>query len=277
MTGPYRIIKNASFDLWWFAKDTSGQVSTGATGPSATRSIDGAAFAATTNTPAETPASSGQWKLTLSVADMSGDNIGVKVAYTGPRTPEGFILNPEPAFDSGVAQAGAASTITLRAGAPSTSLVGAIVEIVRGTGSTQRPRLITAYDTTSKVATVRPDWSTNPDNTSVYKVTFLTPADLLHIDSNAFPAQFMAELYNTVKVSTFNSGSTTTVLKTNMTGYGTDQLVGMALVYLGNTGNYGIFRPIVDYNSTTGDITVFPAFNAAPTASERFAVFGTTG
>ena len=47
--------------------------------------------------------------------------------------------------------------------------VGAQVKIDSGTGVGQT-RTITAYNGTSKVATVDRNWATNPDNTSVFTV-----------------------------------------------------------------------------------------------------------
>lgn len=71
----------------------------------------------------------------------------------------------------GTAQAGAASTITLAAGESSsdTDLIGREIYIYSGTGSGQRS-FITAYNSSSKVATVSPSWTVTPDNTSKYLV-----------------------------------------------------------------------------------------------------------
>lgn len=73
------------------------------------------------------------------------------------------------ADSTGTAQAGDPDAITLAVGAPSTSLVGFVIDLTGGTGSGQK-RVITAYNTTTKVATVYPDWDTEPDNTSTYAV-----------------------------------------------------------------------------------------------------------
>jgi hypothetical protein len=71
----------------------------------------------------------------------------------------------------GIATAGAANSITLSADASaiSATYVGSVVYISSGTGTGQI-RLITAYDGATKVATVSDNWTTIPDNTSVYKV-----------------------------------------------------------------------------------------------------------
>lgn len=73
--------------------------------------------------------------------------------------------------NSGTAQAGAASTITLAVGANATNdyYLNKFVDITGGTGVGQRKK-ITAYDGTTKVATVDSVWATNPDATSTYTV-----------------------------------------------------------------------------------------------------------
>jgi hypothetical protein len=77
----------------------------------------------------------------------------------------------------GLAQAGGATTITLLAGESSTTdfFKGAWIQIYSGTGQGQA-RLCTAYDGTTKIATVDTAWAVNPDSTSVYGI--LTGADV---------------------------------------------------------------------------------------------------
>lgn len=72
--------------------------------------------------------------------------------------------------DSGTAQAGGATTITLRSGASATTdyYKNSGVQILSGTGAGQF-RFITAYNGSTKVATVSA-WATNPDATSVYAI-----------------------------------------------------------------------------------------------------------
>jgi len=80
--------------------------------------------------------------------------------------------------ERGTAQAGAAGTITLRSGASSTTdyYVGASVAIVAGTGAGQSSRTISAYNGTTKVATVSEDWVTNPASDSVYEIWQTAPS-----------------------------------------------------------------------------------------------------
>lgn len=67
------------------------------------------------------------------------------------------------------AQAGGADSITLAAGATSSDLTGFVISLDGGTGSGQT-RVITGYNTATKVASVYPDWDTQPDGTSEYVV-----------------------------------------------------------------------------------------------------------
>lgn len=73
---------------------------------------------------------------------------------------------------TGTAQAGAAGTLTLAAGASSTDDLyrGMVIAITGGTGAGQAPRVISDYNGTSKVASVFPNWGTTPDETSEYTI-----------------------------------------------------------------------------------------------------------
>lgn len=74
--------------------------------------------------------------------------------------------------DTGTAQAGGGSTITLRSGAVATDSYynGAVVKTISGTGAGQS-RKIASYVGSTKVATMDSAWSVNPDSTTVYIVT----------------------------------------------------------------------------------------------------------
>lgn len=72
---------------------------------------------------------------------------------------------------TGTAQAGASSSITLASGASSTTNIfrGATITTTGGTGDGQS-RNITAYNGSTKVATVSPAWDTTPDSTTTYSI-----------------------------------------------------------------------------------------------------------
>lgn len=76
-------------------------------------------------------------------------------------------------LDSGTAQAGASTTITLQSGANANDnyYLNSVVVITDGTGAGQNRR-VTGYVGATKVATISGDrnWVTAPDNTSVYAI-----------------------------------------------------------------------------------------------------------
>lgn len=89
-----------------------------------------------------------------------------------PDAPDGKItFTSDYTAVTGTAQAGAASTITLAAGASATDdeYNNLYIVITGGTGSGQTRR-ITDYVGSTKVATVDEDWDTQPDATSTYSI-----------------------------------------------------------------------------------------------------------
>lgn len=79
--------------------------------------------------------------------------------------------NDSPVVQSGTAQGGGASTITLSSGASATDDLynGQTVKTTGGAGPSQ-VRIITGYVGSTKVATVDRAWATNPDVTTTYAV-----------------------------------------------------------------------------------------------------------
>ena len=98
-------------------------------------------------------------------------------AWTGSRTTS----------DSGTAQAGSTSSITLQSGASATddTYNGQVVYISSGTGAGQS-RAIGDYVGSTKVVTVITNWATAPDNTSVYEIY---PDDITEIPTIPTVAQ----------------------------------------------------------------------------------------
>lgn len=83
----------------------------------------------------------------------------------------GFTENTLAAAEAGTAQAGAASTITLRAAASAVDNIYRYcqIRITGGTGAGQT-RVIKGYVGAGKIATVYKAWTTPPDATSVYSI-----------------------------------------------------------------------------------------------------------
>ena len=101
-------------------------------------------------------------------------------AVTTPKTAGTPVVDWVPSgWRSNTAQAGAAGSITLDASASATTdfYKYTLIQILSGTGAGQA-RLCTAYNGGTKVATIVPNWTTNPDATSVFSTMPLAIADI---------------------------------------------------------------------------------------------------
>lgn len=108
----------------------------------------------------------------LTNAPTAGDFTSTMKTSLNAATPVASLSAADsPVVQSGTAQAGAGSAITLAAGASATDDLykGALVKLTSGTGVGQT-RVILSYVGATKVATLSRAWATNPDNTSVYSV-----------------------------------------------------------------------------------------------------------
>lgn len=174
-------VKGARFSLQIVYLDADGDPLDPTT-PDTERSIDAAAFADCTEEMTTISGSNGTGYITLTGDEMNASMVAVaaKVA-SGPKATIATIYpRVLPALTdhaSGTAQAGAAGTITLASGAPAYDITGCIVKTTGGTGGAggsgslgNQARVITAYNTSTKVATVVPNWETTPDNTTTYAI-----------------------------------------------------------------------------------------------------------
>jgi hypothetical protein len=117
-------------------------------------------------------------------------SVGIDMAQALPSAPtantvgEALFILDNLAGRIGTAQAGAASSITLDAGASALagSYVGYDVFLYGGTGGGIRGvgqrRTIVAYNTSTKVATVDRAWSTNPDATTTFILFYAPKVDV---------------------------------------------------------------------------------------------------
>lgn len=92
-------------------------------------------------------------------------------AVNGSTTAAANLATTNAALETGTAQAGGASTITLRSGASAVNdfYKDQAVWVLSGAGAGQSNR-VASYVGSTKVATVETAWATQPDNTSVYVV-----------------------------------------------------------------------------------------------------------
>lgn len=95
--------------------------------------------------------------------------------------------------DSGTAQAGASSTITLKAGSSGTDdyYSHLMIRITGGTGAGQ-VRVINGYVGATKVATVSPAWSVSPDGTSTYLLLSSAEVHVRELHAGAIDAASFA-------------------------------------------------------------------------------------
>lgn len=119
--------------------------------------------------------------------DTSWDTIpnNTAVYYTSPI--QGMKDGSDLLGRQDTAQGGAAGSITLAASAAAADDVykGMEIEITKGTGSGQ-VRAIAGYVGATRVATVDSNWTTTPDNTSVYQITpALSLSDYERTDTDA--------------------------------------------------------------------------------------------
>ena len=94
---------------------------------------------------------------------------------TNPSSSSYYSIDLSTVIVTGTAQAGSTSTtIVLASTASSVNgyYAGSTITITSGTGSSPtQTRTITAYDGSTKVATINTAWTTTPNNTSVYRIT----------------------------------------------------------------------------------------------------------
>lgn len=288
-------VKGARFTLQVPYLDADGDP-TDPTTPDTERSIDGAAFADCTEEVSTISGSNGVGYVTLTGDEMNGSMVAVaaKVA-SGPKatlaTLYPRVLPPLKDHPSGTAQAGAAGTITLASTAPTFDLAGCIVKTTGGTGGGggsgsqgNQARVITAYNGSTKVATVEPNWETTPDNTTTYAILL---TDMFN-PSGAADA-LLDEVLSTTVHNTDGSvgqrvrrssaiatdgvvndaGATTTSFIVGGTVTTNDFFNDQVLVF--TTGALaGQSKPVLDYDGATKTITLSEALTSAPANGVEF-------
>lgn len=105
------------------------------------------------------------------------------------------------ALETGTAQAGSATTITLAAGATANDIIGGWVFFTGGTGAGQGA-MIDDYNTSTKVVTLSKTLTTAPDNTTTYIILpygFNVVSDTNPIEATVteIQASALADLFNT--------------------------------------------------------------------------------
>lgn len=172
---PYPI-KNARYTVQVPYLDADGDP-TDPTTPDTEVSQDGGAFADAAEEMTTISGSNGLGFITLTGAETNNSAVGVcaKVA-SGPKATLATLYPRNlPILAAGTASAGASGSITL-ASSITYDITGCFIRTTGGTGgggtggANNQARRITAYNTSTQVATVTPNWETTPDNTTTYDV-----------------------------------------------------------------------------------------------------------
>ena len=165
--------------------DADGDPVTGETCDSE-RSLDGDTGVDCTNEGTEitftTATNKGMYYLTLTAAELTSV-VTIVTVYAANSKATPIVLYPKalPQLADSTATAGAAGTITLAVGSSAVDgyYKGCFIYLNGGTGSGQG-RMITEYVGSTRVATIAPNWGTNPDNTSEY-IIYQTEFNLLNM------------------------------------------------------------------------------------------------
>ncbi len=109
-------------------------------------------------------------------ANVLGDTLPASVLQWNGTNVAGSIPPDVIFIRSGTAQAGASSSITLDSGASATNSLynNCVIFIRSGTGAGQS-QIISAYNGSTKVATIAGTWATTPDSTSVFTIAAFGP------------------------------------------------------------------------------------------------------
>lgn len=113
---------------------------------------------------------------TAGIPDVNTKNLG-NTAQTGRDIGASVLLSSldSPVINTGTAQSGTSSGIVIQASG--TSAVNSFynsleISLISGTGAGQT-RVITSYNGTTKAVGLDENWQTAPDNTTVYRITFV--------------------------------------------------------------------------------------------------------
>ena len=292
-------IYNARFRFIFPILDADGDLVPGASALDTEISQDQGTFGDATNEATEIATSSGMYYIDLVAGELDTKSTAgiVKTSTSGAKTTP-FVLYPVrlPVIRTGTAQAGAASTMTLDAGAAAIDdfYNGCYVNITNNTPTNAQgqARRIVDYVGSTKVATIEGTWGTNPSSSSTFEI-LLSPeavslaalagtppvvhaagypsANVTHISGNSTAADRLKQHAQTPLDVVVGTGSTTTTVKLSTVNGGAPSSVNdyyndAAIIFL--TGSLaGQRRTIMDYDGATTTATV-TTLTAAPSNTD---------
>jgi hypothetical protein len=158
----------------------------------------------------------------------------------------GYVLGNAAAVSNGTAQAATSTSITLASSEPSTTnfYVGRQITIVAGTASGQA-RFVTAYNGSTKVATVHRAWDVIPDVTSQYTIDSLIETDAYQfagqnvvLDGNNLPS-VNAKDWNGAAISTTVPNTASVTVTAISAGIAAADVWGAARTSYASAGTFG--------------------------------------
>lgn len=208
-------IYNARYRVIFPLLDADGDLVTGASTPDSEISQDCGTFADATNEMTEIATSSGMYYLDLIATEMDTKSTAIiaKSATAGMKTTP-LVLYPVrlPVIRTGTAQAGGASSITLDSGASAITdyYVGCYVNITNNSPANAlgQARMITAYNGSTKVATVEGTYGTNPSSASTFEILATELWIQRLADVNAFGGVASTQSAGRPEVNTTHVGGT---------------------------------------------------------------------
>lgn len=176
------------------------------------------------------------------------------------------------------AQAGAASTITLDASASATDDIynDLVILIISGTGAGQA-RKITDYVGSTKVATVTPNWVTNPSSSSTFIILPFAGAAAIadavwdeatsgHVTSGTY-----GQALQPIRAGTAQAGAAGTITLDASASATDDYYNNTIILITGGTGALQV-RQITDYVGSTKVATVGRNWTTTPDATSVFVI-----
>jgi len=273
-------VKGARFTIQVPYFNSSG-AATDPTTPDTEVAKDGGAFADCIEEVTTISGSDGWGYITLTGDEMNCSMLAVACKASGVLQTS-IEVRPQVLrnIHSGTAQAGANGSITLDVGASDASdgaYTGCIVMTTGGTGGgggsgsqNNQARVITAYNTSTKVASVVPNWEVNPDNTTTFQV--LRPqsigtavADVRQVNgvtasAQALDANMEGDLIGTVDTSVNGVGDATHFSCSDITEASANHYVGKQVTVKSGTLKGQWWGTVVAYALTNGQglFTVSP-------------------
>lgn len=283
---PYPV-KGARFSLLIPFLDADGDPTDPAT-PDTEVSIDGAAFADATEEVATITGSNGMGYITLGGDTMNSSMVAVaaKVASGPKATLATLYPRVLPSIRTGTAQAGAAGTITLDSGASAIDdfYVGCIVKTTGGTGGGggsgslgNQARVITDYVGSTKVATIEPNWETNPGATTTFAILYTEMAlyrlsDIVMINGSLTAAQKLALSSDVIITGVAETGTLSTTQATTDLSEATDNHYNGCMIKWTSGALLGQVSDITAYLGSSGRLT-FTALTEAPSNGDTFNLY----